>query len=309
VRALDVVYDDQFALRGKTLRDALEEDARIGRKPFILVATVGTTSSGAVDNIPEIMEVVKDHPSLWVHIDAAWAGIALCCPENRNQLYSKEINTFANSFCTNFHKWGLVNFDCSTLWVRDRKHLIDALDITPAFLRTKHGDEGTVIDYRNWHLGLGRRFRSLKLWFILRSYGVEGFRKHIRRGIELNKLFATLIRDSVTFSLVTQPSLALTVFRLVPRPEYDDQPVLTLESLNDLNRSFYSRISARNDIMLTQTSLNGIFCIRLAVGATRTTEVHIRAAYDVICREAETALEIWAPSPPYQRLLTEQTPE
>jgi len=187
-----------------------------------------------------------------------------------------------------------VNFDCSTLWVRDRKHLTDALDITPAFLRTKHGDAGTVIDYRNWHLGLGRRFRSLKLWFVLRSFGVEGFRKHIRRGIELSNLFATLIRNSVNFSLVTQPSLALTVFRLIPRPEADDQPTLALESINDLNRLLYGRISARDDIMLTQTTLNGIFCIRLAIGATRTTEVHVRTAYDVICKEAETTLDIWA---------------
>jgi aromatic-L-amino-acid decarboxylase len=238
--------------------------------------------------------LVKDHPSLWVHIDAAWAGMALCCPENRGPLYLEEINVFAHSFCTNFHKWGLVNFDCSTLWVRDRKHLTDALDITPAFLRTKHGDAGTVIDYRNWHLGLGRRFRSLKLWFVLRSFGVEGFRKHIRRGIELNNLFATLIRNSDKFSLVTQPSLTLSVFRLVAKPKPDGQPALSLESLNDLNRMLFSRISARADIMLTQTSLNGIFCIRFAVGATRTTDIHVRAAYDIICKEAETALEMWA---------------
>jgi len=308
VRAIDVTSDDQFALRGKALRDALEEDAKIGRKPFILIATVGTTSSGAVDNLPEIMEVVKDHPSLWVHVDAAWAGIALSCPENRSQLYLKEINSFAHSFCTNFHKWGLVNFDCSTLWVRDRKHLTDALDITPAFLRTKHGDAGTVIDYRNWHLGLGRRFRSLKLWFVLRSFGVEGFRKHIRRGIELNNSFATLIENTVNLSLVTQPSLALTVFRLVPQSKSDDQPALTLEFLNDLNRLFYSRISARHDIMLTQTSLDGIFCIRLAVGATRTTEVHIRAAYDAIYKEAETTLEIWAATRVFNNLTQSTLP-
>ena len=177
-------------------------------------------------------------------------------------------------------------------------------------------NKGTVIEYRNWHLGLGRRFRSLKLWFVLRSFGVEGFRKHIRRvsfpsiqlayllttsvnfqGVELNNLFATLIRNTDNFSLVTQPSLALTVFRLVPRSEADDQPTLAVESLNDLNRLFYSRISARNDIMMTQTTLNEIFCIRFVTGATRTTEVHVRAAYDIICKEAETTLELWTQSP------------
>lgn len=122
-------------------------------------------------------------------------------------------------------------------------------------------------------------------------------------------MFATLVRDSANLSLVTQPSLGLSVFRLDPRTESDEQPALTLESLNELNRLLYGRISARNDIMLTQTTLNGIFCIRLAVGATRTTEVHIRAAYDIICKEAETAFEMWAqtrrptPMPSRRRLI------
>jgi aromatic-L-amino-acid decarboxylase len=115
--------------------------------------------------------------------------------------------------------------------------------------------------------------------------------------VELNNLFTTLIRNTDNFSLVTEPSLALTVFRLVPRLEADDEPVLSFESLNELNRLFYGRISARNDIMLTQTNLNGIFCIRFVTGATRTTEVHVRAAYDILCKEAETSLELWAQSP------------
>lgn len=186
-------------------------------------------------------------------------------------------------------QWGLVNFDASTLWVRDRKLLTDALDITPEFLRTKHGDEGTVIDYRNWHLGLGRRFRSLKVWFVLRSYGAEGFRRYIRKCIELNNLFASYVLESPDFALVTQPSLALTVFRLQPETE---QP-LALQALNDLNRIFYGRLSARRDIHLTQTQLNGVFCIRLAIGAVRTDESHIKHAYDVLVEEAGQAIEAW----------------
>lgn len=117
------------------------------------------------------------------------------------------------------------------------------------------------------------------------------------QGVELNNVFATLIQNTDNFSLVTQPSLALTVFRLVPQLKADDQPVLSFESLNDLNRLFYGRISARNDIMMTQTNLNGIFCIRFVTGATRTTEAHVRAAYDILCKEAETTLEMWAQSP------------
>jgi len=293
VRAIDVKIEDGLALRAEALRDALEEDAQLGRKPFILLATVGTTSTGAIDNIPEIRQVAKDYPSLWVHVDAAWAGVALSCPEYRNQLYLQEINSFAHSFCVNFHKWGLVNFDWSTLWVRDRRHLTDALDITPIFLRTKQGDAGTVIDYRNWHLGLGRRFRSLKLWFVLRGFGAQGLRKYIRRCIDLNQLFAQLVQDSDDLSLAIQPSLALTVFRLVPKPKSKDQPAPSTESLNELNRIFYGRLSARYDIMLTQTSLNGMFCIRLAVGAARTTEEHIRDAFTILEKEGKAAIENW----------------
>lgn len=166
-----------------------------------------------------------------------------------------------------------------------------------------------AIDYRNWHLGLGRRFRSLKLWFVLRSFGAEGFRKYIRRvrhiftflcmikadllstkAIELNNIFAGLISESKILSLVTPPSFALSVFRLVPAGV---QGGLSLEALNELNRSLFGRLSARQDIMLTQTNLNGIFCIRFVVGAARTDEQHVRNAYDVVAEEAEGVLQAW----------------
>lgn len=197
----------------------------------------------------------------------------------------------ADSFCTNFHKWGLINFDASTLWVRDRKYLIEALDITPPFLRTKEGDAGTVIDYRNWHLTLGRRFRSLKFWFVLRSYGVEGFQKHIRKGIALNNIFVSLVEQSPILSLVTPPSFSLTVFRL--NPSADPDAPIPLEALNNLNRTFFGRISARTDIYLTQTTLNEVYCVRFAVGSAWTEEKDIRAAFDIIKKEAELAIEAW----------------
>ncbi|TCD60569.1 hypothetical protein EIP91_009853 [Steccherinum ochraceum] len=288
-RALEVLLDDQFALRGSTLQDALEEDKKRGKHPFIIIATIGTTSSGAVDRLNEIGEVVKTYPSLWIHVDAAWAGVTLACPEFREIAMLDSINKYADSFCTNFHKWGLVNFDASGMWVKDRKHLTNALDITPEFLRSKHGDAGTVIDYRNWHLGLGRRFRSLKLWFVLRSYGVEGFQKYIRSTIQLNDYFVKLVRSSPTFHLVTQPSFALTVFRLVPASSASTDTT----ALNTLNESFYSRISARQDIWLTQTKINGVFCIRFAVGAARTTKEHIDKAWKLLNEEAEIALADW----------------
>ncbi|KAG6884999.1 hypothetical protein C0993_006650 [Termitomyces sp. T159_Od127] len=314
VRVLAVKAEDNFSLRGETLRLALEEDERQGLKPFVLIATVGTTSSGAIDNLPEIQQIVQEHPSLWVHVDAAWAGVALACPEYREMCHLKTINELANSFCTNFHKWGLVNFDASTLWVRDRKYLTDALDVTPPFLRTKQGDSGTVIDYRNWHLALGRRFRSLKVWFVLRSFGAEGFRSYIRKvirhsylflfafsktdnysiqTISLNRIFANFVADSDILSLVTPPSFALSVFRLDPKLKSVKQPQYSLETLNKMNKLFYSRLNARHDILLTSTVLNGVFCIRFAVGSSRTELSHIKQACDLLHREAVLTMKAW----------------
>lgn len=134
VHVLEVRAEDQYALRGETLRSALMEDERLGRAPLILIATIGTTSSGAVDNLSEVAEVVNDYPSLWIHVDAAWAGVALSCPEYREELYLREINNTATSFCTNFHKWGLSNLDMSALWIRDRNLLTDALTVTSPYL-------------------------------------------------------------------------------------------------------------------------------------------------------------------------------
>ncbi|TDL17215.1 hypothetical protein BD410DRAFT_794507 [Rickenella mellea] len=283
VRSLEVNLSDNFGLRGETLRNALEEDIRAGLHPFIIVATIGTTSSGAIDHLNEICVVAQEY-SLWMHVDAAWAGVTLSCPENREICHLSFVNRYVQSFCVNFHKWGLVNFDASILWVRNREYLTDALDVTPPFLRTAQSDAGTVIDYRNWHLGLGRRFRSLKFWFVLRSYGVEGFRQHIRKGIELNKLFSSWVSSSTLVELATSPSFGLTVLRMkAPKHPTASQDFLT--------RKLFECLSARKDIMVTQTVLQGIFCIRFAFGAERTEERHIVAAFNLLCDEARKVNE------------------
>ncbi|KAI0364197.1 aromatic-L-amino-acid decarboxylase [Pilatotrama ljubarskyi] len=295
VRTINVKAEDEYGLRGEALRQALNEDLARGKRPFVLIATVGTTSSGAVDNIEEIGEVLKEHPSIWLHVDSAWAGVAMACPEYRGVGKLDAINKYAESYDTNFHKWGLVNFDASMLWVRSRKNLTDALDVTPEFLRTKQHDAGLVVDYRNWHLGLGRRFRSLKVWFVLRRYGVEGFRRHIREGVELNEYFASLVRASPDFELVTTPSLALSVFRLkLPSSIVLGEQEDALAALNSLNRAFHTRITAESDkIFLTQTMLNDKFCVRFAVGAQRTKKEHIDKAWELIQASARAATAEW----------------
>ncbi|KAH8079900.1 putative aromatic-L-amino-acid decarboxylase [Filobasidium floriforme] len=284
-RSLPTFKKDHYALTGETVRKALEEDEKKGLIPFMLIGTIGTTSTGTVDRLSEIGQVLKNHPTVFLYIDAAWAGTALAVPEHREALQLDAVNEYADGICTNFHKWGLVAFDCSALWVRDRKVLTNALDVTPAFLRTKHGDTGLVVDYRNWSLSLGRRFRSLKLWFVLRSYGVEGFRAHIRKGVQMAAALEKRIRESKDFELVTPRSLALLVFRL--KPSTGDH---TPEQLNELNRRLQELVHAEKDFNMTQTVLPGeegqpsIDCMRFAMGALRTTEADAVQAWQIVER-------------------------
>ncbi|KAF8523052.1 pyridoxal phosphate-dependent transferase [Hysterangium stoloniferum] len=290
-RALEVKAEDDYGLRGDALRAALEEDKANGMHPFVLIATVGTTGTGAVDRIDEIGSIAQEH-GLWLHIDSAWAGVAMACPEYRGLCQLDAINTYADSFCTNLHKWGLVNFDASTLWVRDRTQLTQALDVMPPeYLGSKVKEEGTVIDYRNWQLFFGRRFRSLKIWFVLRSFGVQGFQAYIRKGVALSNKFSSLVEASPYFEIVTPPSLALTVFRLLPPADMDiDRTDNT--SINALNRLFNRRLLDR-DLMLTTVDVGDALCIRLAVGSQQTEEKHIDKAWEVLCAEVGPAIEEW----------------
>ncbi|KAJ7307625.1 pyridoxal phosphate-dependent decarboxylase [Mycena albidolilacea] len=283
VRILNVEITDDFALRGNTVRKAIQEDLANGKIPFFLVATVGTTSTGAVDRIDELGAIAREY-FIWLHIDAAWAGVALACPEFRNLCQLDAINDFADSFCTNFHKWGLVNWDASTLWVRNKKHVTNALDVTPAYLRPI-ARENVMIEMRNWKIGLGSHFRALKVWFVFRSYGVKGFQAHIRDDVALNVLFASKIMLSPILSLVSPPSLALSVFRIaLPLPN------LRLDQLNKLNKCWYRRLASRADIFVTHTEVGGIYCVRFAIGGQQTQAQHVLRAFEIIEQEAFAAV-------------------
>ncbi|KAH8832892.1 pyridoxal phosphate-dependent transferase [Flagelloscypha sp. PMI_526] len=286
VRALPVKEEDKFSLRANTLRACLAEDLASGKHPFVLIATIGTTSSGAMDNLPEIREVCLENPDLWIHIDAAWAGSALACPEYRDQMYLSTMNEIATSFCFNPHKWGLVNFDASTLFVKDRKDLTEALDITIPILRTAQKDAGMVVDYKDWQFALGRKFRALKVWFVLRNYGVEGWRAHIRQFVDLGRYFTERISKEPLFAIVTPPSMGLTVFRIEPKKG-------TVASENTLNKLFHDRLLRRKDIFLSTTSINGLTCIRFVICSEFTTKAHVDAALGIIKIEAEAALKEW----------------
>ncbi|CAD6886161.1 unnamed protein product [Tilletia caries] len=288
-RALDVQAEDAYALRAHTLKAALDEDKEAGRIPFLLVLTVGTTSSGAVDNITEVVEVAREYPNMWLHIDAAYAGTALALPELRESSHLAAINAHADSFSTNAHKWGLIQLECSPLHVRDRGALTRALTVTPEFLRTKHGDAGDVLDLRNMQLSLGRRFRSLKLWFVLRSFGVKGLQDHLRHSIACAKLFEIAMRDDENpFEFVAPPRWSLVVFRLNPSRIKGQSLVL-----DDLNRRFMDRLNARSaELMLTQTVLPEIgVCIRYVVGQPGLREHHVIKAFKIVKECAEETLQ------------------
>ncbi|GAA5907237.1 uncharacterized protein JCM6883_006188 [Sporobolomyces salmoneus] len=290
--AIPTRAEDNWALRGDNLEAALTELENRGRKPFILLATIGTTSTGAVDNLAEITSVTAHHPSLFLHIDAAWAGVYLALEECRRECFLEAINAKAkdangttgiaggevHSFCTNLHKSGLVTFQASCLWIRDYTLLSSALDVTPHYLRTPQSQSSLVVDYRNWSLFLGRRFHSLKVWYTLRSFGVAGFQAHLRKLIDLAKLVDRFVKEEQgRIELFTPRNFSLVVFRII-HPSGD----VVLE--NRLNSAFMKKVNERNDIMLTETCVEGKVCIRFAVGSRETQERHIRESWERVIR-------------------------
>ncbi|GAA5989312.1 hypothetical protein JCM11641_006109 [Rhodosporidiobolus odoratus] len=300
--AIETKAEDDWALRGEHLRDELEKLKAEGKRPFILIATLGSTSTGAIDNLPEITAVTADYPDLFLHVDAAWGGVFLALPECRQEAYLDTINALAHgdkaegaicaggevhSFCTNLHKSGLVTFDASTLWVRDRALLTSALDVTPPFLRTPQAAAGLVTDFRNMQLALGRRFRSLKVWFTLRSYGSEGFQAHLRRLNGLGHVFEGLVLGAYRggegeglegVELFTPRRFSLVVLRI--RSTLASSPSGLLNYENALNASLIRLANADHSIMLTPTTVGGYNCVRIALGSPFVEERHVRELVD-----------------------------
>ena len=185
-RSIPTKNKDAYALQGHQLRRKIEELESKGLKPYYLTVSIGATGVCAVDDFDSIREVASDYPDIWIHVDAAYAGAAMVLPEYHR--LSEKIS-FVDSLNFNMHKWLLTNFDASVLYVQKRRDLTDALSITPAYLRNEFTEKGLVTDYRDWQIPLGRRFRALKIWFVVRTYGVKGLQEHIRHHINLGNLF------------------------------------------------------------------------------------------------------------------------
>jgi aromatic-L-amino-acid decarboxylase len=259
-----VAVDDDYAMRPGDLRRLIEADQAAGLRPFFVVATTGTTSSTALDPLRAIGEICREY-GLWLHVDAAMAGTAALCPEFRSIHDGLEL---ADSYAFNPHKWMFTNFDCDCFWVADRSALIRALSILPDYLKNAATASGAVIDYRDWHVQLGRRFRALKLWFVIRSYGVEGLRAAVREHVRLARLFAGWVAAHPDFEPAAPVPLNLVCFRRVGGDE--------------ANRALLERLNASGKLYLTHTVLDGKYTLRMSIGGTLTEERHVRAAWELI---------------------------
>lgn len=262
---------DTGEMRPERLRELIETDRGAGAVPTMVVGTIGTTSTAANDPIPEIGEICREH-GIWLHVDAAYAGAAAVCPEFRE--IHAGVGEFADSYCTNPHKWLLTNFDCDAFWVADRDVLVDALTVLPEYLRNAASESGAVIDYRDWGIPLGRRFRALKLWCVLRWYGAEGLREHIREHVSLARDFAEWVRADGRFELAVPPRLGLVCFRL--RGSDED------------NERLRARLNASGALYLTHTRVAGQYVVRLAIGGTYTQRRHVEDAWHHIRAQAAT---------------------
>jgi aromatic-L-amino-acid decarboxylase len=263
VRLIEV--DRAFAMRPEALATAIVDDREAGRTPFFCCATVGTTSSMAVDPVVALV-----HRGVWLHVDGAMAGSAAVCPELR---WVNDGLDRVDSYAFNPHKWLFTNFDCTCFWVADRAALLNALSILPEYLRNEASESGAVIDYRDWQLPLGRRFRALKLWFVIRHYGAEGLAHHVRRHVELAEQLVGWVEADDRFLVMAPPRLGLVCFRHLGG--------------DDATQALLDAVNASGEQALTHTRLDDRLVIRVSIGQAHTEERHVRALWDHLCSLAD----------------------
>jgi aromatic-L-amino-acid decarboxylase len=268
--------DEEFAMMPEKLEEAIIEDKNKGFVPACVVGTVGTTSSTAVDPLAPIGQICRRH-DVWFHVDAAFSGTAAILPEKKWMLEGVE---YVDSFVFNPHKWMLTNFDCSAYFVKDEGALIRTFEIHPEYLKT--GVDAEVKNYRDWGIQLGRRFRALKLWFVIRSYGVEGLQRIVREHIRLAEMVKGWVEQDVRFELMAPVPVSLVCFRLNDGRDENQ--------LNELNKEFLERLNRTGKLLMTQTSLRGKYVLRMSIAARLTQEKHVRDAWELIQSTAKELL-------------------
>lgn len=316
-RSIPCTQRTNFSLTGAALRSKILQLQSRGLHPYYLTVTLGTTGTCAIDDFASIAAVKHDFPSIWIHVDAAYAGAALILPQYQQHL-SPQLSPF-DSFNTNLHKWLLVNFDASCLWVQERSDLTTALSITPSYLQNSYTDSGLVTDYRDWQIPLGRRFRALKVWFVMRTFGVKGMREHVGRHIRFGESFAGWVRGrGDLFGFLAEPAFALSVIFVRPfgedsgggfgwrelrggdpRPDWDGEksfePVVPegdeeLAEANRLTRRVFERVDEGKEFFLTSSVIGGVFGIRVVSASPLAEEKYLRRCFDVLVEAAEGVL-------------------
>lgn len=269
-----IPVDDNFAMDPQLLESKIRDDLEQGFRPACVIATLGTTGSTAVDPIKKIGAVCQRY-NVFLHVDAAYAGTALLLPEERWMTEGVEM---ADSFVFNPHKWMFTNFDCSAFYVQDEELLIRTFEIMPEYLKTP--EDQRVKNYRDWGIQLGRRFRALKLWFVIRSFGVQGLRDKISHHIELAQKLKSTIDTSDDYELLAPVPLNTLCFRYHPR-HIDDE-----EKLDELNERLIDAIQSSGKLFLTHTRLDGKFTIRVVIGNTNVEQHHVDEAWELIQEKA-----------------------
>lgn len=290
LRILPTRFEDNYSLRGSTLEAAIKSDLQKGLIPFYVCVTIGTTTSGTTDNIQEIRSVLSQFaPKCWLHGDAAWAGAYGILPECRSTTTADA--GLLDSYSTNAHKQLLTNFDCTGTWFIDRRWVYSALSFMDAeYLKNAASDRGAVVDYKDWQLVFGRRFRALKLWIVFRSHGLNGLKAHLRHGIQLAEQLKERIiaeernGEGVEFSV---QNYGLVLFRLYhsdasirsrQRNNVSEHNKFQLEILENINKE--------GKIFLVHSTLSGRVVLRLALGGFDQTNDDINFAWNTIKRHA-----------------------
>lgn len=258
-----------FSLDPEALETAIREDIRNRKIPCAVVATIGTTGTTAIDPVREIGEICRRH-GIWFHIDAAFAGTALILPEFRWMGDGLEL---ADSLVFNPHKWMFTNFDCSAFFIKDTRHLVNVMSVLPEYLRTP--SHGKVNNFSDWSIQLGRRFRALKLWWVIRSFGVDGIREKLRVHLSLARQAEQTIRTWSDAEIMAPSPLNLICFRFCPkvRPESE---------WNEFNEEVLKRVNSSGNLYLSHTRLNGIYTLRMVIGQTNVTEGQVNSALEIL---------------------------
>lgn len=265
--------DNDLELQGKTLKDAMDDDINNGKFPFACVATLGTTGTCSFDNLLEVGPICRNN-QIWLHIDAAYAGSALCCPEFRKLMPGIE---FGDSFNFNLHKWMMVNFDCSAMWFRDTSKVVEAFTVDRIYLQHHFEIGSKAPEHRHWEIPLGHRFRSLKVWFTLRIMGAEGIRENVRNHVRLASKFAEMVSNDSRFEIIGKPVLGLVCFRLKGNCE--------------LTNRLVDILTERKNIYVIRANYHKKLVIRFVVNGLKPSEDDIEYAWNEIVTQVNEMLK------------------